>query len=334
MFRRYIKRHNFFFSIFLAACGSHPRAEITPILRAPAPSRQPVALAQRGAAEGIFISGADRLVYQMNGQVFSAELSTDSWNTEKLFSETGSIGNLQLDASSQKLYYTISPKELPFPSELSPKDTADIYTYELKTGKKMRFSKRAGYNGEAFASKDGRWVLFTSGRDGDLELYMAMSDGSKLARLTHRVGYDGSPSFSPDMKYVLWRGFRTQRKDLSDLYLARLVFKNEVPHLENVKVLTARDNALYLTPSWYPDSAHILFASNRSARDKLDIYLANTEFNCIQRISDSSGTDLFPTTSTDGRFLTWTSARNGEASQILLAPFSVDKASCSGSTKE
>ena len=47
-------------------------------------------------------------------------------------------------------------------------------------------------------SPDGKRVIFTSTRDGDVELYTMNPDGSDVRRLTTRVGYDGGAFFSPD----------------------------------------------------------------------------------------------------------------------------------------
>ena len=51
-------------------------------------------------------------------------------------------------------------------------------------------------------------IVFTSVRDGDIELYSMEPDGSDLQRLTDRVGYDGGAFFSHDgSKLVQRSGF-------------------------------------------------------------------------------------------------------------------------------
>ena len=52
---------------------------------------------------------------------------------------------------------------------------------------------------------DGKTILFTSARDGDLELYTMNADGSNQKRLTFDKGYDGGAFFSPDGKQIVYR---------------------------------------------------------------------------------------------------------------------------------
>ena len=76
-----------------------------------------------------------------------------------------------------------------------------LYGYQLYTartdGSDVRpLAPGPGYNAEATVSRDG-WVVFTSTRDGDLDLYKMRLDGSELTRLTSTPGYDGGAFFSP-----------------------------------------------------------------------------------------------------------------------------------------
>jgi len=63
-----------------------------------------------------------------------------------------------------------------------------------------------GYNAEATLSADGKKIVFTSSKDGDLDIYTMNPDGTGLKRLTREVGYDGGPVFSPDRKWIAYRG--------------------------------------------------------------------------------------------------------------------------------
>ena len=54
-------------------------------------------------------------------------------------------------------------------------------------------------------SPDGKRIVFTSTRDGDIELYTMNVDGTDVRRLTQRVGYDGGAFFSPDGSRIVWR---------------------------------------------------------------------------------------------------------------------------------
>src|SRR5262245_3813670 len=62
-----------------------------------------------------------------------------------------------------------------------------------------------GYNAEATLSADGQKIVFTSSRDGDLEIYSMNADGTGVTRLTHTLGYDGGAFFSPDGQWIVYR---------------------------------------------------------------------------------------------------------------------------------
>ena len=83
-----------------------------------------------------------------------------------------------------------------------------------------------GYNAEATVSRDG-WIVFTSTRDGDLDLYKMRLDGSGLTRLTSTLGYDGGAFFSPDGRRLVWRAMYPETAadsaDYRNLLAQRLV---------------------------------------------------------------------------------------------------------------
>src|SRR2546429_439833 len=54
---------------------------------------------------------------------------------------------------------------------------------------------------------DGKTIVFTSLRAGDLDIYTMRVDGSGLRRLTSALGYDGGPFFSPDGKLIVYRAY-------------------------------------------------------------------------------------------------------------------------------
>ena len=54
-------------------------------------------------------------------------------------------------------------------------------------------------------SPDGQKIVFTSGRDGNPELYLMNADGSNQARLTNRPAFiDDNASFSPNAQKIVF----------------------------------------------------------------------------------------------------------------------------------
>lgn len=84
----------------------------------------------------------------------------------------------------------------------------DIFDVD-PNGKGIRqLTKTAGYDAEATVCPVTGAIVFTSVRDGDLELYTMEADGSNVQRITNRRGYDGGAFFSHDgSKFVLRSAF-------------------------------------------------------------------------------------------------------------------------------
>lgn len=288
--------------------------------------------ASQGATMGLFLNAPERILWLKNKSVEMQDFS-DRGPAQKFLQNTPqNWTHVAWSKKTAKFFLSGTEQVLTSPLDLNVKAKVDLFSFDLESGKVVQFTRSVAYNGEASVSPDGEWVAFSSGREGDFEIYLVRADGNDLTRVTNRPGYDGDPSFSPDGKYLMWRAFRAERQDLSDIYVARLLKDGRRFKLTDQKNLTHREFALFLTPSWHPESTHIVFASNRAELKQLDLYLADLEFRCVQRITDSRENEIFPTISTDGRFLMWTGKQKG-ASGLFLSPFSFLKAPCDGSRR-
>ncbi|WP_410968582.1 TolB family protein, partial [Salmonella sp. SAL4443] len=76
-------------------------------------------------------------------------------------------------------------------------------------------------------SADGKQIVFSSNRDGHLQLYIMDADGGNVRKLTDAPGcYNGGPFFSPDGKRVIFRADR-KKKDELQVYVIDADGKNE-----------------------------------------------------------------------------------------------------------
>ena len=92
----------------------------------------------------------------------------------------------------------------------------DIFRAAPDGSSPQRLTSTPGYDAEATIGPDGR-IVFTSVRDGDMEIYSMNGDGSDVRRLTNRPGPDGGPWFSPDGKQIVFRGRAiAEPKELAD----------------------------------------------------------------------------------------------------------------------
>ena len=147
-------------------------------------------------------------------------------------------------------------------------------------------------------SPDGKWIAYTSTRDGNQELYVAAADGSNPKRLTSDPAIDAHPCFSPDGGTIL---FATNR--WGDLELASI--GRDGSHLTRITDGPGLDDY----PAWSPDGKQIAWTSNRDRN--LEIYVSQPTGAEPRNFSRHPGIDNFATYHPDGR-LTFISNRNGE----------------------
>ncbi|MEN8374788.1 MAG: hypothetical protein ABFS34_05010 [Gemmatimonadota bacterium] len=185
----------------------------------------------------------------------------------------------------------------------------------------VRLTDTPGYDAEATFSPTGDRIVFTSLRDGDLELYSMAPDGSDVTRLTHRDGYDGGAFFSPDGSKIVWRAHYPESEEgLADYFAlledglirpSRLELWVADADGANARQLTA-NGAANFGPYWHPSGDWIVFSSNThdpAGRD-FELYGIRLDGGELERLTYSEGFDGFPVFSPDGRFLVWGSNRN------------------------
>jgi Tol biopolymer transport system component len=206
-------------------------------------------------------------------------------------------------------------------------DTYEILSVGLDGTDLRRLTTSPGYDAEATVSPKGDRVVFTSSRDGDLDLYSMALDGSDVRRLTSAVGYDGGAFFSPDGRKICWRADRPEG-DAKAEFQALLAKGIVRPHRLELWVADADgSNARQVTrngkanfgPSFHPDGSRLIFSSNVDdpTGRSFDLYLVNVDGTGLERVthfSDAEHDDFdgFPQFSPDGKRLVWCSNRHNE----------------------
>lgn len=197
----------------------------------------------------------------------------------------------------------------------------DIFSANVDGGDLVRLTDSPGYDAEATVSPDGSLVVFTSNRDGDLELYTMKPDGSQQTRITHTPGYDGGAFFSPDGTKLCFRASRPQGEDLkryTDLLSNQLVEPTNmeifVVNVDGTDMQQITDNgAANFCPYFHPSGDKILFASNfhspKGRRPNFDLFLIDLETRETERVTHHGTFDGFPMFSPDGSKLAWCSNR-------------------------
>src|SRR6202162_5747169 len=93
----------------------------------------------------------------------------------------------------------------------------DIFTANPDGTNLKQLTNTPGYDAEATISIDGKKIVFTSLRHGDLDIYSMDADGTRVKQLTHELGYDGGPFYSPDRNWIVYRAYHPKtEKEIGD----------------------------------------------------------------------------------------------------------------------
>lgn len=180
-----------------------------------------------------------------------------------------------------------------------------------------------GYNAEATLSSDGKKIVFTSSRDGDLEIYTMNARGTGVKRLTHILGYDGGPFFSPDGRWIVYRANHPTAPEDVARYKELLAQELVEPMKMDLHVMRAdgsqqeqitRLGGASFAPFFFPDNQRIIFASNyeNPGTSQFELYAIGRRGGPTERITYTGGFTSFPIFSPDGKKLVFASNRNAK----------------------
>ena len=217
-------------------------------------------------------------------------------------------------------------EECPAPPDRSQGYVWPVYsTYQIYSVKPDGTDLQAltdtnGYDAEATVCSTDGSIIFTSTRNGDLDLYRMDADGSNVQQLTDTPGYDGGAFFSQDCTKIVWRASRPTGEALADyqrLLAQDLIRPGKLEIFvadadgSNVRQVTNLDGASF-APFFTPDASRILFStSHHDPRGReFDIFAVDVDGTNLEQITFKEGFDGFPMFSPDGKWLAFGSNRN------------------------
>jgi TolB protein len=201
--------------------------------------------------------------------------------------------------------------------------TYEIFSANVDGSNLTRLTDHWGYDAEAALSPDGQTIVYTSLRDGDLDLYRMNADGTGVKRLTHQKGYDGGPFFSWDGRWIVYRAYHPNTDEELRAYEALLSENLMKPTRAEIFVMAAdgsqqrqiTDNgAANWAPFMHPDNRQIIFSSNLHdpERRTFSLYRINLDGTDLERLTYGARFDSFPMFSPDGKKLVFASTRNAK----------------------
>jgi Tol biopolymer transport system component len=199
----------------------------------------------------------------------------------------------------------------------------EIFTANADGSGIERITNNPGYDAEATLSPDGKTIIFTSLRKGDLDLYTMRPDGSHVKRITRLLGYDGGAFFSRDGKRIVWRASRPKTEAEIAAY-HELVAESQIRPMalelfvadadgKNARQVT-QNGAANFGPYFFPDAKRIIYASNVAdpGGRNFDLWMIKDDGTGAEQLTFNDTFDGFPMFSPDGKVLVFASNRNAK----------------------
>ncbi|MFH1010661.1 MAG: hypothetical protein V1784_05440 [bacterium] len=174
---------------------------------------------------------------------------------------------------------------------------ADIYRYDLETGRISVVVSGPGVDSAPIVSPDGAWVAFSSSVDGNAEIFRMKPDGTQRTRLTVSWGIDTAPTWSPTGREIAFtsdRGGAPQiwRMDFDGGNVRRISYVGDYND----------------SPAWSPRGDLVAYAGRDG---NFQIFTMTPEGTKVRQLTFWPGENCDPAWSPDGMKIAFTSTRGG-----------------------
>ena len=196
----------------------------------------------------------------------------------------------------------------------------DLYLFEEPGSAPRRLTNDPGLDYNPVVSPDGRWVVFTSERTGNPDLYVLdLAEPGIPVPLTQTEAMEDAAVFSPDGGTLVFVGSHTGNPDIYTM-----PFDPERLAVDAIPTNLTRHAAGDYNPSVSPDGTKILFSSSRVAGDVVsgtaaatsyeasELYVMRADGTDVRRLTQHDGWDGSPSWTPDGRAVVFYSERDGE----------------------
>ena len=193
--------------------------------------------------------------------------------------------------------------------------SSTLYTSNADGTAEHALLPSSGFDYHASWSADGRWIVFTSERNGlgQADIYRAHANGTGVERLTDSPALDDQGVISPDgrkLAFVSTRDTHRANVWILDLATRRLTNLTATPGIQGD---STKPDA-FLRPAWSPDGQWVVFSSDRNTEwlghghgsgwehvQELGIYVVRTDGTGFRRLTQTGIAAGAPKWSPDGQ---------------------------------
>ncbi len=191
---------------------------------------------------------------------------------------------------------------------------ADLFSYELATGRRWLLSFKKGINSGAAFMPDGKHLLLTVSSGGNPDIYRMTVEGKNVIPLTNgpRGAMNVEPSMSPDGSKIAFSSDRSGRP---------MIYVMDSGNKASPKRITFAGE-YNSTPRWSPDGKRIVFAG--FDKTHFDIFTMNADGTNMIRLTSAKkpngrmADNEDPSFSPDGRHVLFVSNRTGSRQLFIV----------------
>ena len=179
--------------------------------------------------------------------------------------------------------------------------SAQICIYSAASDRLIAFPRYRGTNSSPAWSPDGSQIAFMSSQNGDPQIYVADTNGTRLKRVTFSAGVSTSPAWNPKTGQQMV--FVSDRGGAPVLYLSNA-------DGSDVQKLDLPDMGYVVDPAWSPNGQLLAF-SWRRPDGNYDIYAMDIVSRQLVQLTRDAGRNERPSWAPDGRHIVFESTRSG-----------------------
>jgi TolB protein len=185
----------------------------------------------------------------------------------------------------------------------------DVYLFEGPGAEPRRLTDDPALDYNAVFSPDGRWVVYTSERGGNADLYALdlEEEGAAPIRLTRHIAMDDAAAFSHDGRRL---AFVSTRDGVADVFVMSFTPGDTTAEAQAVNLTRGEGG---LNPAFSPDGLHIAFSraipftlefdpeANVIGPFGADLFVMNAQGQNARRLSQPGALSGSPAWSPDGQ---------------------------------